>query len=52
MKEKLTKIRRFRLSDEVVDILDKLPRKSEFVREAIREKMEREKLIKKPKIPF
>lgn len=52
MKQKLNKIRRFRLSDDLVEILDKMKNQSSFVRGAIREKMEREKLLKKIKIPF
>lgn len=48
----MTKILRFRLPDEVVEVLTKIPRKSEFVRAAIRERLEREKLITKIKSPF
>jgi len=46
------KILRFRLSDDTVDVLQKMKRKSEFVRAAIREKMEREGFLKEKKLPF
>lgn len=48
----LTKILRFRLPDDIVEVLQKMKRKSEFVRSAIREKMERDGLIKIEKLPF
>ena len=48
----LTKILRFRLPDDIVEILKNTKRKSDFVRTAIREKMEREGLIKIEKLPF
>ena len=51
MKKNMTKILRFRLPDEIVEILSELPRKSDFVRAAIREKLEREKLLT-IKMPF
>lgn len=50
--KKLTKILRFRFSEEISEILNKMPNKSNFVRQAIIEKMEREGIIKKFKIPF
>ena len=46
------KIFRFRLPDDIVYVLQGMKRKSEFVKSAIREKMEREGLIKEYKIPF
>jgi len=49
---KLTEILRFRFDKEVADILKHLPKKSEFVRIAVREKLERENLIKKIKTPY
>lgn len=48
----LNKIFRFRLPDDIVQILQKMKRKSEFVRSAIREKMEREGLLKEVNFPF
>lgn len=44
---KLTEILRFRFDKKIADILKQLPKKSDFVRIAVREKMERENLIKK-----
>lgn len=49
---KLTHIQRFRFDKEVADIFKQLPKKSDFVRIAVREKMERENLIKKIKTHF
>jgi len=46
------KILRFRLPDDVVEVLMKKKRKSEYVRQAIREKMERDGLLKEEKLPF
>lgn len=46
------KILRFRLPDDVVEVLMKTKRKSEYVRQAIREKMERDGLLKEEKLPF
>jgi len=48
---KLTKILRFRFDEETANALKKIPRQSDFVRQAIREKLEKEKLIRN-KIPF
>jgi hypothetical protein len=48
----LKKILRFRLPDDIVEVLQKMKRKSEFVRCAIHEKMEREGLLKEEKAPF
>lgn len=48
----LKKILRFRLPDDIIAVLQKMKRKSEFVRSAIREKMEREGLLKKEPLPF
>lgn len=45
-------ILRFRLPDDIVEVLKKLKRKSEYVRIAIREKMERDGLLKEEKLPF
>ena len=52
MKRQMTRIFRFRLPDDIVEVLGKMKRKSEFVRCAIREKMEREGLLKEYKLPF
>jgi hypothetical protein len=49
---KLTEIMRFRFDATTAQILKKLPNKARFVRQAIIEKMEREKIISKTKIPF
>ena len=46
------KILRFRLPDDIVEVLEKMKRKSEYVRLAIREKMEKDSLLKKEKLPF
>ena len=46
------KILRFRLPDDIVEVLQKMKHKSDYVRCAIREKMEREKLLKEEKLPF
>ena len=46
------KILRFRLPDDMVEVLRKKKRKSEYVRAAIREKMERDGLLKEEKLPF
>ena len=46
------KILRFRLPDDIVEALMKKKRKSEYVRLAIREKMERDGLLKEVKLPF
>jgi len=46
------KILRFRLPDDVVEVLNRMKRKSEYVRLAIREKMERDGLLKVEKLPF
>lgn len=48
----LKKILRFRLPDDIVEVLNKKKRKSEYVRIAIREKMERDGLLKEEKLPF
>jgi len=48
----LNKILRFRLSDDIVEVLQKMKRKSEYVRLAIREKMQRDGLLKEEKLPF
>lgn len=48
----LNKILRFRLPDDIVDVLKRMKRQSEFVRAAIREKMERDGFLKKGKLPF
>lgn len=48
---KLTEIRRIRISTEMAAILDSIPRKSEYVRIAILEKLISDKKIKN-KIPF
>ena len=48
----LKKILRFRLPDDIVEALMKKKRKSEYVRLAIREKMERDGLLKEVKLPF
>ena len=48
---KLNKILRFRLDDETVNALSSLDRKSEYVRTAIREKLEKDGFFK-TKIPF
>lgn len=48
----LKKIFRFRLPDDIIEALKKISRKSEFVRDAIREKMEREGLIIIEDLPF
>lgn len=49
---KYPSILRFRFSKEVADILETLPDKSNFVRQAVEEKMIREKIISKTKTPF
>lgn len=49
---KYNKIRRFRTSDEIAGILDKMRNSSEYVRKAIENQMIKDKLIKKRKIPF
>lgn len=49
---KLSKILRFRFDEETADILQKMPRKSDYVRQAIRDKMIEDKLINKIKYPF
>jgi len=46
------KILRFRLPDDLVEVLSKMKRKSEYVRAAIREKMQRDGFIKEEKLPF
>lgn len=48
----LTKILRFRFDEETAAILKKLPRKSDFVRQAVRELLEKKKLSEKEKLPF
>jgi hypothetical protein len=48
----LKKILRFRLHDDIVDQLKKMKRKSEYVRLAIREKMQRDGFLKEEKLPF
>lgn len=50
--KQLTEIMRFRFSAEIAEILRNMPRKSDFVRAAVREKLEREKRITKTKTPF
>jgi hypothetical protein len=47
----LKKILRFRLPGDIVEVLEKMKRKSEYVRLAIREKMERDGLLKN-NLPF
>lgn len=42
----LKKIIRIRLPDEITDELNKMKRKSEYIRCAIREKMERDNIFK------
>lgn len=42
---KLSKILRFRFDEETVQALQKIPRKSDYVRQAIREKMIKDKHI-------
>ena len=46
------KILRFRFPDDVVEVLNRMKRKSEYVRLAIREKMQRDGLIIEDKLPF
>jgi hypothetical protein len=46
------KILRFRLPDDMVDQLNKMRRKSDYVRLAIKEKMQRDGLLKEEKLPF
>ena len=46
----LKKIIRIRLPDEITDELNKMKRKSEYIRCAIREKMERDNILKKPSV--
>jgi hypothetical protein len=46
------KILRFRLPDDIVDQLNKMKRKSDYVRLAIREKMQRDGFLKEEKLPF
>jgi hypothetical protein len=48
----LKKIIRVRLPDEIIEVLNKMQCKSEYMRTAIREKMERDRLLKKEKLPF
>ena len=48
----LKKIIRIRLPDEIFEKLNKMKRKSEYIRCAIREKMERDNILKKEKLPF
>lgn len=48
----LKKIIRIRLPDEITDELNKMKRKSEYIRCAIREKMQRDNILKKEKLPF
>jgi hypothetical protein len=48
----LKKILRFRLPDDIVEVLEKKKRESEYVRLAIREKMQRDGLLKEVKLPF
>lgn len=49
---KLKKIKRVRVSEEIAKILEKMPNESEFIRTAIKEKLQKEKIIKKEKLPF
>ena len=48
---KLNKILRFRFDEEIANTLSEIPRKSEYVRCAIREKMIKDNIIT-DKIPF
>ena len=48
----LKKILRFRLPDDIVEVLEKKKLKSEYVRLAIREKMQRDGFLKEEKLPF
>jgi hypothetical protein len=48
----LNKILRFRFPDDIVQALSKIKRKSEYVRLAVREKLERDGLLKEEKLPF
>ena len=49
--KKYKKILRFRFDDETVEILEKMPAKSNYVRKAVRDKLEKDGLIDN-KIPF
>jgi len=46
------KILRCRFDDEVVEALLKIKRMSEYVRQAVREKLVRDGLLKEEKLPF
>ena len=48
----LKKILRFRFPDDIVEVLEKKKLKSEYVRLAIREKMQRDGFLKEEKLPF
>lgn len=50
--KKLNKILRFRFDDETADILSNMTCSSEYVRKAVREKLEEDNFIQKTKIPF
>lgn len=47
----LNKILRFRFDDETAEALEKVPRMSDYVRTAVREKLEKDNLIN-TEIPF
>lgn len=49
--KKLNKILRFRFDDEVIDELKNVSRTSDYVRTAVREKLERDNFLK-TEIPF
>jgi len=48
----LKKIIRIRLPNEIYEKLNKMKRESEYMRSAIIEKMERDNILKKEKLPF
>ena len=48
----MKKILRFRFPDDIVQALQKIKRTSEYVRLAVREKLERDGFLKQEKLPF
>lgn len=48
----LNKILRFRFPDDIIQALSKITRASEYVRLAVREKLERDGFLKEETLPF
>ena len=48
----LKKILRFRFDDEIVNALHNVSRLSEYVRQAIKEKLIKDGYLKEPELPF